>query len=90
MAASDSPPRRRCSASWARLIARVYHVDPLVCLRCGQRMSILAFVSDQHSIGRILEHLGLRPSEQDKPPPVREIPRVAEHGEGWGVPASWD
>jgi hypothetical protein len=24
---------------------------------------------------------------QDKPPPVREILRVAEHGESWGVPA---
>jgi hypothetical protein len=45
---------------------------------------------DQHSISRILEHLGLRASEQDKPPPAREILRVAEAGEGWGVPASWD
>jgi hypothetical protein len=52
--------------------------------------SILAFVSDQHSIGRILEHLALRSSQQDKPPPAREILRVAEAGEGWGVPASWD
>ena len=66
-------------------------MDPLVCVRCGQRMSILAFVSDQHSISRILEHLGLRPPERDRPPPAaREILRVAEHGEGWGVPASWD
>ena len=44
------PPRRRCPPSWARLIAKVYQVDPLVCTRCGRRMSILAFVSDQHSI----------------------------------------
>jgi hypothetical protein len=53
-------------------------------------MSILAFVSDQHSISRILEHLPLRPPERDRPPPAREILRVAERGEGWGVPASWD
>lgn len=53
-------------------------------------MSILAFVSDQHSISRILEHLGLRSPELDRPPPPREILRVAELGEGWGVPASWD
>lgn len=70
--------------------SKSYHVDPLVCVRCGQRMSILAFVSDQHAIGRILEHLGLRPAQQDKPPPAREILRVAEPGEGWSVPASWD
>jgi hypothetical protein len=72
------------------MIAKVYHVDPLVCLRCGQAMSILAFVSDQHSISRILEHLGLRSPELDRPPPPRQILRVAELGEGWGVPASWD
>ena len=87
---AELPPRRRCSPSWARLIAKVYQVDPLVCTRCGHRMSILAYVSDQHSIRRILDHLGLRPLENDKPPPPREILRVAEYGEGWGVPASWD
>jgi hypothetical protein len=71
------------------MIGKVYQVDPLVCARCGRRMSILAFVSDQHSI-RILDHLGLCSSQQDKPPPAPEILRVAEAGEGWGVPASWD
>src|SRR5262245_23737612 len=25
-----------------------------------------------------------------RPPPAREVLRVAEAGEGWGVPASWD
>jgi hypothetical protein len=86
----EPQPRRRCSPSWARLIAKVYQVDPLVCVRCGQRMSILAFVSDQHSINRILDHLGLRSPQQDRPPPpAREILRVAEQGEGWGVPADW-
>ena len=87
---AELPPRRRCSPSWARLIAKIYQVDPLVCTRCGQRMSILAFVSDQHSINRILEHLGLHPPERDRPPPAREILRVAEQGEGWGVPANWE
>jgi hypothetical protein len=53
-------------------------------------MSILAFVSNQHSISRILEHLGLRSSELDRPPPPREILRVAEQGEGWGIPPGWD
>jgi hypothetical protein len=87
---AEPQPRRRCSPSWARLIAKVYQVDPLVCVRCGQRMSILAFVSDQHSINRILDHLGLRSPQQDRPPPpAREILRVAEQGEGWGVPADW-
>lgn len=24
------------------------------------------------------------------PPPAREVLRVAEHGDGWGVPADWE
>jgi hypothetical protein len=84
-ASAEAPPRRS-SPSWARLIAKVYQVDPLVCSRCGQKMYVLAFLTDQLSIRRILDHLGLRPSEQTKPPPVHEILRVAEHGEGWGMP----
>ena len=84
-------PRRRCPPSWARLIARVYQVDPLVCARCGQRMSLIAFVTDQLAIGKILDHLGLCSPEAAKPPPPgREVLRVAEHGDGWGVPAEWE
>ncbi len=46
---------------------------------------MIAFLTDQLSIRRILDHLGL-----NAPPPVREILRVAEHGESWGVPANWE
>jgi hypothetical protein len=83
-------PRRRSSPSWARLIARIYQGDPLVCSRCGQRMSVIAFLTDHVSIKRILDHLGLSTPPQGKPPPVRELLRVAEHGEGWGVPGDWE
>jgi hypothetical protein len=88
--ASAEAPRRRCSPTWARLIAKVYQVDPLVCTRCGQKMKMIAFLTDRVSIRRILDHLGLSPQEQAEPPPVREILRVAECGEGWGVPAQWE
>jgi len=53
-------------------------------------MQMIAFLTDQLSIRRILDHLDLSAPPQDKPPPVREILRVAEHGESWGVPADWD
>jgi hypothetical protein len=65
-------------------------MDPLVCARCGQRMSVIAFLTDQVSIKRILDHLGLSTPPQDKPPPLRDLLRVAEHGEGWGMPADWE
>jgi hypothetical protein len=53
-------------------------------------MSVIAFLTDQVSIKRILDLLGLSTPPQDRPPPVRELLRVAEHGEGWGVPADWE
>jgi len=84
------PPRKRGSASWARLIAKVYEVDPLVCRRCGKRMSIVAFLTDAFAIRKILDHLGLSTPEAEKPPPQREVLRVAEHGLGWGVPTHWE
>src|SRR5262249_32207678 len=64
-------PRWRCSRNWARLIAKVYEVDPLRCTRCGGKMAIVAFVTDQLAIRRILDHLGLSPPAQM--PPLREI-----------------
>jgi hypothetical protein len=51
---------------------------------------MVAFLTDQLSIKKILDHLGLSTPPQDEPPPVREILRVAEHGEGWGMPAKWE
>jgi hypothetical protein len=45
---------------------------------------------DVFAIHRILDHLGLSTPEADKPPPLREVLRVAEHNEGCGVPAQWE
>ena len=59
-------------------------------IRCGKRMSI-TFVTDAFAIRRVLDHLGLSTPEAEKPPPpFREVLRVAEQGEGWGVPAQWE
>ena len=60
-------------------------MDPLLCTRCGQRMSIVAFVTDAFAIRRILDHLGLSTPEAGKPPPLREVLRVAEQAEGWAA-----
>ena len=66
------PTRRRCSPSWARLNAKVFQADPLVCRRCGGPLKPVAYVTDSLAIRQILEHLDLSPPE--KPPP--EIPGV--------------
>lgn len=54
-------------------------------------MNLIAFVTDQMAIGKILDHSGLSTPEAAKPPPpARELVRDAEHGDGWGVPAEWE
>jgi hypothetical protein len=55
------------------------------------REFLIAFVTDQMAIGKILDHLGLsNPQAAKPPPPAREVLRVAEHADGWGSPQQWD
>jgi len=49
--------------AWARLIAKVYEVDPMVCGRCGSPMRILAIITDPEEVKKI--HL----VKTGKPPP---------------------
>jgi hypothetical protein len=45
--------------NWARLIQKIYEVDPLTCPKCGGVMRILSFIQDRQVIQAILKHLGL-------------------------------
>ena len=42
---------------WAKLIAKVYEVDPLVFPKCGWDMKVVAIIEDPAEICRILRHL---------------------------------
>jgi hypothetical protein len=44
-------------SAWARLLARVYEVDPLVCPACGSQMKVIAVIQDIDEIKHILRHL---------------------------------
>ena len=80
--------KRRCSATWARLISKVFQVDPLTCAKCGGELEIIAYLHDQVSISKILHHLGLSPPEPAKPPPaVHEVVRVPVDEEGREIEA---
>jgi hypothetical protein len=50
-------PQRACRSAWARLIAKVFEVDPLICPRCGFEMKLVALISDPAEVGKILRHL---------------------------------
>ena len=43
--------------AWARLLAKVYEIDPLVCPKCGREMKIIAVIQDPVEILDILAHL---------------------------------
>ena len=59
--------------NWARLIQKIYEVDPLTCPKCLGKMKIIAFIEDEVVIEKILRHLGLwevkvRPLPKEKVP----------------------
>jgi hypothetical protein len=70
----------KASLTWAKLIARVYEVNPLLCT-CGNEMKITAIVTDQAKIWRILTGIGWHIEAPDFDPPTdfldREICQLA-------------
>ena len=53
----QSVSAKESRAAWARLLAKVYEVDPLRCARCGSPMRVLAVITDAQQVRRILIHL---------------------------------
>ena len=58
--------------SWARLIQKIYEVDPLLCPRCGKKMRIIAFIEDYKIVKKILDYVGIYEFERKRPPPKIE------------------
>jgi Putative transposase len=48
----------KVSFNWAKLIARIYETDPLICTMCGKTIKIIAFVTHTAEIRRILRGIG--------------------------------
>lgn len=67
LAESDVSPKE-FRKSWARLIQKVYHVDPLLCPKCHGSMRIISFIEDSDVIRKILKHLGLWDIKRKLPP----------------------
>jgi len=47
----------------------------------------VAYITDEVAISRILDHLGLTSSPQERPPPTRELVRVPLDEEGREIQA---
>lgn len=68
------------SKSWAEMIRKVYEVDPMRCPKCGNRMKIVAFLTQYSVVDRIINRLRLT-FVAEKPPPEsvsQDLPMVAD------------
>jgi len=63
---SERQARRK---AWARLIRRVFEVDPLVCPTCGGEMRIISVILDPARITTILDHLRRNTQTDPRAPP---------------------
>jgi hypothetical protein len=61
--------------NWARLIQKIYNVNPLLCPKCLGSMKIIYFIEDEEIISKILKHLGLWEVKQ-RPPPRANAPNI--------------
>jgi hypothetical protein len=60
--------RKAFRKNWARLIQKIYNVDPLLCPKCSGSMKIISFIDDSEIIKKILNHLGLWDVKRKAPP----------------------
>ena len=64
--------------NWARLIQKIYNVDPLVCAKCQGKMHIISFIEDGEIIEKILRHLDLWDT-RNHDPPAHRIPSFHDY-----------
>ena len=70
----DKGSNKEYRKNWARLIQKIYEVDPLVCPRCRGKMKVIAFIEDEEVIRKILKHLGLWEVKKRAPPKIKSPP----------------
>lgn len=64
-ASAGAPASRAC---WARLIRKVFEVDPLICARCGGEMKVIAVLTEPKVVDRIVRHLQEKAESERAPP----------------------
>jgi hypothetical protein len=93
IATSPKLVRRR----WAMLIQRIYHVNPLLCPKCGGTMKIISFIEARQDdvLRKILQHCGLWHDPPTRAPPKpghgsRPVRAIAEPESGFSYEADPD
>ena len=67
----EEKPTKSPSASWSRLIKKIWGEDPVRCPRCGKTMRLIALISPRQTdvIDKIIDHLDIRTPPRSPPPP---------------------
>jgi hypothetical protein len=75
----DSEFLRERRRTWARLLRKIFEVDPMLC-SCGAEMKIISIITEPRVVDRILRHLESErckardPFESRAPPPPAALP----------------
>jgi hypothetical protein len=72
----NSDSCREARSTWARLLRKIFEMDPLVC-SCGARMRIVSFITDPRVVDRILRHRESERCKAQDPFEPRAPPRAA-------------
>ena len=67
--------------NWARLIQKIYEVDPLLCPKCSSEMRVIAFIENQDVIKKTLNYLDLwvikrKPRPTANSTPINVVSRI--------------
>ena len=68
-----SPDQPIAPLTWATRLKRVFNIDITLCPHCGERLRVIADITQPEVIHTILEHLKQRPSAADtaRAPPAK-------------------
>jgi len=72
---------RRPRASWARLLHKIFEIDPLLCPKCGTEMKVVSVITEPEVVDKILQHIartGGRDPFEGRGPPAEAADPVAE------------
>ena len=85
LGAPPPDPDRSPRLDWAALLQRIYKIDALVCSACGGRLRVIALLTDERVVRRILDHVGIPRvvlAARARPPPPQGALAFASAGDG--------
>ncbi|MCP5008141.1 MAG: hypothetical protein GY941_30020 [Planctomycetes bacterium] len=74
----------KTNSTWARLIQKIFEVDVLRCTKCGGEMKVIAFITEQRSVRKILDHIG---EKTKRAPPLSPTITLTDADYGDYVPS---